>query len=108
LNRALGHPARWLDLAFAVEAVERQFDCAVELQLFTKVETGKNIGVTTTVTLRRRGVAGSPRGNVISRHTFRWLHSGYSFTEQCYATLWECFATAEIVWPTKAASIQSE
>lgn len=99
MNRTLGHPARWLDLAFAVESVENQFNCSVELALHTKVETGKNTGVTATVVLKRRGPEVTNRAKYIERHTFRWLSSGYSFTEQMYVTLWECFVTAEIVWP---------
>jgi hypothetical protein len=99
MNRTLGHPARWLDLAFAVESVENRFNCSVELALYTKVETGKNIGVTATVTLRSRALEPSHRAKRIERHTFRWLGSGYSFTEQMYVTLWECYVTAEIVWP---------
>lgn len=102
MNRTLGHPARWLDLAFAVESVENRFNCSVELGLYTKVETGRNVGVTATVTLRRRGAAAEMRAKTIERHTFRWLSSGYSFTEQLYVTLWECFVTAEIVWPSPA------
>lgn len=105
MNRAIGHPARWLDLAFAVEEVENRFDCSVELELYTKVETGKNVGVTTTVTLVRRGPDVAIRSRTIRRNSFRWLSSGYSFTEQCYATLWECFATAEIVWPAPARKL---
>lgn len=99
LDRVLGHPARWSDLAFAVSKLEDELMVHVvwrlEVVLVVGDEPKQLISVEVVPSIF------SPHGGKDPICKTRYWRCGPNkpVTEGMYAVLWEAANTAALVWP---------
>ena len=99
LDRSLGHPANWINVASAVEQMTEWYLISIETRLYFTVEVGKkpyvHIAIEATPSMY------SPHHNKkpVLKHRVWELSGARPLSEGIYGLLWEVDSTVGIIWP---------
>lgn len=104
LDRSLGHPARWTDVAVAQDNVADRWLVNVSWSVTLELVDGKGVCV---------GVICTIVPSVFSPHSGKmpvqkvrqgYVSSAMPFTEIMYSALWEAEQVVGIIWPVGQSS----
>lgn len=104
LDRSLGHPANWLDVAVAQDNVADRWLVNISWAVTMEVVDGK--GVLFSVICTAVPSVFSPHGGKKPVQKVRqgYVTSGHPLSELFYAALWECEGIVGIIWPVGVVS----
>ncbi len=99
LDRGLGHPARWLDVAFAWQRLQDEYLINLVLESYFDVVVMKD--VTTQLVVRAVPSPWSPHAGKkpIVKNRVWLLGPDKPISEGIYGLLWEVDNTVGLVWP---------
>lgn len=99
LDRSVGHPANWVNVAMACDQMKDEYIISLEIRLYFTLEVGKKPYAH--IAVEAQPTAWSPHAGKrpVLKHRVWELAGNHPLSEGIYGLLWEVDSTVGIVWP---------
>jgi hypothetical protein len=99
LDRSLGHPANWLDVAIAQDNVADRWLVLVNWEVTMTVVDGHGVCFGVICTMVPSAFSPHAGKKKVQKVRQGYVQPGRPLSELFYAALWECESIVALIWP---------